>query len=86
MVLGQHPDLMFLSSSPCKLHFAFNNSEFHEGVDINLVGGEKESPLHFVVSMLEPDMEVNVSRQVYFDDWEAVPKEPFLLNNIIQQE
>ncbi len=62
MVLGSHPDLLFLSSSPCKLHFAFNSSDFHEGVDVNLVGGEKESPLHLVVSVLEPEMEVAVSR------------------------
>ena len=65
--------------SHCKFHFGFNGSEFHEGVDLNLMGGEKESPLHLVVSILEQNTQVEVSRHVYFDEWEAIPKEPFLL-------
>jgi len=73
LVLNQHPDLMFLSSSPCKFHFAFNNSSFHEGIDLNLAIGEKESPLHLVVSILEAGVEVNVSKHVYFDDWDSIP-------------
>ncbi len=66
--------------SHCKFHFAFNNSDFHEGVDISLLSGEKESPLNLVVSILEPNTEVEVSRHIYFDEWEAIPKEPFLLS------
>jgi hypothetical protein len=68
---------MFLSSR-CKFHFAFNNSEFHEGVDINLMS-LKEGPLNLVVSMLEEGVEVEMSRALYFDDFEMIPKEAILL-------
>jgi hypothetical protein len=70
-------EIMFLSSR-CKYHFAFNGSEFHEGADINLMS-LKEGPLNLVVSMLEEGVEVEMSRALYFDDWELVPKEPVLL-------
>ena len=70
---------MFLNSR-CKFHFAFNNSDFHEGVDISLVN-LKESPLNLVVCMLEEGVEVELSRAAYFDEWELIPKQPFLLNN-----
>lgn len=70
-------ELMYLNSR-CKYHYAFNNSEFHEGIELNLIN-LKESPLHFVVSMLEEGVEVELSKAVYFDEWDLIPKEPFLL-------
>lgn len=68
---------MFLSSR-CKFHFAFNNSEFHEGADLDLKV-LKESPLNLIISMLEEGVEVELSRAAYFDEWDMIPKEPFLL-------
>lgn len=70
-------EIMFLSSR-CKFHFSFNNSEFHEGLDINLMN-IRESPLNLALSIFEEGLEVELSRSVYFDEWEMVPKEPFLL-------
>lgn len=70
-------ELMFMNSR-CKLHFAFNGSDFHEGIDLNLMS-LKDSPVNISVSMLSEGVEVEMSRCVYFDDWEMVPKEPFLL-------
>lgn len=78
MIFNSNNELMFFNS-PCKFHFAFNNSDFHEGVDLNLISGERESPLHLVVSILEQGIEVEVSRHIYFDEWDMVPKEPILL-------
>ena len=68
-----------LFNSPCKFHFAYNNSEFHEGVDLNLMSS-KDSPLHLVCSLLEKGVEIELSRSIYFDEWDLIPKEPFLLN------
>jgi len=68
-------------NSPCKFHFAFNGSEFHEGIDLNLMN-LAESPTNLCVSL--PDqkgVEVQLSRSVYFNDWESIPKEPFLFND-----
>jgi len=42
----------------------------------------KESPLHVIVSLMEVGLEVELSRLVYFEEWELIPKEPFLLNHI----
>lgn len=70
-------EIMFLSSR-CKFHFAFNNSDFHEGLDLNLMN-LKESPLNIAVSIASEGVEVELSRCIYFDDWEMIPKEPFLL-------
>jgi hypothetical protein len=78
LFLNGNNEIMFFSS-PCKFHFAFNNSEFHEGVDLNLMS-LKESPLHLIVSMMEQGVEVELSRAVYFDEWDLIPKEPFILN------
>lgn len=66
-------------NSKCKYHYAFNNSEFHEGIDLNLVN-LKESPLNFVICLLEQDVEVELSKAVYFDSWDLIPKEPFIMN------
>ena len=77
MFLNSNNEFMVFNS-PCKFHFAFNSSEFHEGVDLNLMN-PKESPLHFVISMLDAGIEVELSRAVYFDEWELIPKDPFLL-------
>lgn len=80
-------DLMSYNS-PCKLQFAFNNSDFHEGVSLNLLQMMLEAnlsptkqgiPLHLAVSVLEPGVEVEISKRcLYFDDWEMIPKEPFM--------
>ena len=88
MFLTSHNEMMMFNS-PCKLRFAFNQSEFHEGADLHLLqmmlqanqGREafNLSPLHLVVSVLEPGIEVQVSeRCIYFDEWDMIPKEPFL--------
>jgi len=70
---------MMFFNSPCKLHFACNGSEFHEGVDLNLIN-LSESPLHLCVSLPEnKGVVVQMSKAVYFCDWELIPKEPFLL-------
>lgn len=39
----------------------------------------KESPVNIVLSMVELGVEVEVSKAIYFDEWELIPKEPFLL-------
>ena len=77
--MNANNEIMFFNS-PCKLHFAFNNSEFHEGVDLNLMS-LSSSPLHIVVGILEIGVEVQMSKVIYFDQWDLIPKEPFLLNN-----
>ena len=51
LLLNSHNEVMFFNS-PCKFHFAFNNSEFHEGVDLNLMN-LAESPTHLCVSLPE---------------------------------
>lgn len=73
-------------NSPCKFHFAFNNSEFHEGIDLNLMN-LNESPIHLCVSLPEhKGVEVVMSRAVYFCDWDLIPKEPFLLNKLTKTQ
>lgn len=76
LFLSSNNEVMFFNS-PCKFHFAFNNSDFHEGVDINLMSF-KESPLNLVVSIMELGVEVQLSKAVYFDEWDLIPKEPFI--------
>ena len=81
LLLNANNEVMFFNS-PCKFHFAFNGSEFHEGADLNLIN-LKESPINMCVSLPEhKGVEVQMSRAVYFCDWELIPKEPFLLTNI----
>jgi len=78
LLLNANNEIMFFNS-PCKFHFAFNNSEFHEGIDLNLLN-LKESPINLCVCLPEhKGVEVLMSRAVYFCDWELIPKEPFLL-------
>ncbi|TNV83722.1 hypothetical protein FGO68_gene7074 [Halteria grandinella] len=89
------PDEPYISyQAPCKMHFAFNNSDFNEGMNLNLLQMILDSkntfptqnkqklnniPLHLVVSILEPGIQVEVSKgSVYFDEWEMIPKEPFM--------
>lgn len=98
MFLTSHNELLMFSS-PCKMHFGFNSSEFHEGADLHLLqmilnsgsgatkleDCEKSLPhsLHLMVSVLEPGIEVEMSGKcIYFDDWELIPKEPFLLKRL----
>ena len=38
------------------------------------------APLAFNVSLLEVGYSVQLSKCVYFEDWESIPKQPFLLN------
>lgn len=79
LLLNANNEVMFFNS-PCKFHFAFNSSEFHEGVDLNLIN-LSEAPTNLCVSLPEHlGVEVELSRAVYFCDWELIPKEPFLLN------
>ena len=79
LLLNANNEVMFFNS-PCKFHFAFNSSEFHEGVDLNLIN-LSEAPVNLCVSLPEHlGVEVQLSRAVYFPDWELIPKEPFLLN------
>ena len=79
LLLNANNEVMFFNS-PCKFHFAFNSSEFHEGVDLNLIN-LAEAPINLCVSLPEHlGVEVQLSRAVYFCDWELIPKEPFLLN------
>lgn len=78
LLLNANNEVMFFNS-PCKFHFAFNGSEFHEGVDLNLMN-LNESPINLCVCLPEhKGVEVLLSRAVYFCDWELVPKEPFLM-------
>lgn len=77
MFLNANNEIIFYNS-PCKFHFGFNSSEFHEGVDLNLMS-PKDSPLNLVCSILEQGIEVELSKSVYFDDWDLIPKDPFLL-------
>lgn len=65
-------------SSPCKMYYAINKSEFSEGVDINLMSLET-APIHFCVSLQEVGQQVESSRCVYFDTIDHIPSEPFLL-------
>ena len=79
LLLNANNEVMFFNS-PCKFHFAFNNSDFHEGVDLNLIN-LNEAPTNLCVSLPEHlGVEAQLSRAVYFCDWELIPKEPFLLN------
>ena len=72
---------MMLFNSPCKMHYAVDDSDWSEGIDLNLMN-LKKSPLNLVVSM-PPEMHYNseliMSRAAYFTDWELIPKQPFLL-------
>lgn len=77
LILGGGNEPIFFSS-PCKLYYAINNSEFSEGVDINLMSLET-APIHFAISLLEVGQQVESSRCVYFDSMEHIPHEPFLL-------
>lgn len=47
-------------NSPCKLQYAFNDSEFHEGIDLNLVS-KIDAPLNFVVGVKDQDIEILIS-------------------------
>ena len=51
LLLNSNNEVMFFNS-PCKFHFAFNSSEFHEGVDLNLINLE-EAPINLCVSLPE---------------------------------
>lgn len=40
------------------------------------------APIHFAVSLLEVGQQVEVSRCVYFDTFDHIPNEPFLLEKL----
>jgi len=65
-------------SSPCKIYYSVNNTEFSEGIDINLMSLES-APIHFAISLLEVGQQVECSRSIYFDSLDCIPSEPFLL-------
>lgn len=77
LILGAGNEPIFFSS-PCKIYYSINSSEFSEGIDINLMSLET-APIHFAVSLLEVGQQVETSRCVYFDTIENIPNEPFLL-------
>ena len=52
---GNNEPIFF--NSPCKIFYALNNSEFSEGVDVNLMSLET-APIHFAVSLLEVGQQV----------------------------
>ena len=80
LLMNANNEVMFFNS-PCKFHFAFNGSDFHEGIDLNLIN-LKESPINLCISLPEhKGVEMQMSRAVYFCDWELIPKEPFLLKD-----
>ena len=37
MFLTTRNELLLFNHSPCKFHFAFNSSDFHEGLDLHLL-------------------------------------------------
>jgi hypothetical protein len=61
------------------MFYSVNDSDWSDGVDINLMN-IKKAPLNLVVSM-PPEMdrspELLMSRAAYFTEWESVPKDPF---------
>jgi len=77
--LASELSMMLFQQSPslCKIHYAVNDSEWSEGIDLNLTN-LKKAPLNFVVSM-PPEMdyqpELLMSRAAYFTQWEMVPKD-----------
>lgn len=81
--LASELSMMLFSQSPslCKIHYAVNDSEWSEGIDLNLTH-LKKAPLNLVVSM-PPEMdyqpELLVSRAAYFAQWEMVPKDSLFL-------
>jgi hypothetical protein len=60
LILGGGNDPIFFSS-PCKIHYSINGSEFSEGIDINLMSLET-APIHFAISLLEVGQQVECSR------------------------
>jgi len=79
---------MMLFNSPCKFHYSVNDSEWSEGIDLNLMN-IKKAPLNLVLSM-PPEMhrttELLMSRAAYFTQWEMVPKDAFLLKRSKEEE
>ena len=59
---------MQLYNSPCKMHYSVNDSDWSEGIDLNLMK-LKQAPLNFAVT-LPPEMhkhaELVMSRGGYF--------------------
>ena len=56
-----------------------NDSEWSEGMDINLIN-LKKAPLNLVVSMppeMERGPELLMSRAAYYTEWENVPKNAY---------
>jgi hypothetical protein len=77
LFLGSGSEPIFFSS-PCKLYYGINNSEFSEGVDINLMSLDT-APIHFAISLSDLNQQVECSRSVYFDSIDNIPNKPFLL-------
>ena len=66
-------------NSPCKFYYSVDDSEWSEGIDINLMN-PKKAPLNLVVSMppeMERSPEVLMSRAGYYTQWESVPKDAY---------
>jgi hypothetical protein len=72
---------MMLFNSPCKLHYSVNQSDWSEGVDLDLMN-LKKAPLNLVVSMppeMHRETELIMSRAAYFTQWETIPRSSFLI-------
>ena len=72
---------MMLFNSPCKLHYSINDSDWSDGVDLDLMN-LKKAPLNLAVSMppeMHRETELIMSRSAYFTQWEMIPDKPFLI-------
>ena len=81
-VYEQRQRVLFLYLQ-CKLPFAYNGSDFHDVVDINLMS-LANAQLVLNVSLLEEGYSVQLSKCVYFEEWESISDKPFLLSKARQ--
>jgi hypothetical protein len=78
---GELSSLFF--SSPTKIFYSVDDSDWSEGMDLNLLNKAK-APLNLVISMppeMERSPELLLSRAAYFTQWENVPKKPYFLKS-----
>jgi hypothetical protein len=70
-------------TSPCKFYYAVNDSDWSEGVDIDLIN-IKKAPLNLAVSMppeTDCSPELLMSRAAYYTNWKSVPKDAIFLKS-----
>jgi hypothetical protein len=71
---GELSSLFF--SSPTKFYYSVGDSDWSEGVELNLIN-PKKAPLNLVISMppeMERHPELLMSRSAYYTQWENVTK------------